>query len=114
MVALVYLNEANPLHKGKGWQFSTLFEDIPTVNQILDNSPLESGNPNDVKLAEMLVANKGRSCRLVYPGKSVSETFFEVMLIQVKFGEPLKLWDYFLTGYADMDESRQIMWEDYK
>lgn len=109
MKALLYLNQANVLHRNKGWQISTLFEDTPTLEQILDHSCLESSDPNDVKMAKLLI-ERGLG-RFVYPPKDPNEIFFEVMLVDIPIGENLKLWDMFITGYADMDES---LWIEYK
>jgi len=109
MKALLYLNQVNILHKNKGWQISTLFNENPTLEQILDHSCLESNNPNDVKMAELLI-EKGLG-RFVYPSNDPYEIFFEVMLMDIPIGEDLKLWDMFQTGYADIDKS---LWIEYK
>lgn len=109
MKALLYLNQVNFLHKNKGWQISTLFDKDPILEQILDHSCLESNNPNDVKMAKLVIEKS--LGRFVYPPNDPNETFFEVMLIDVPIGEDLKLWDMFITGYADMDES---LWIEYK
>ena len=104
----------NPFHKGKGWNVSTVFTEFPSVEQILDHTCLESSNPNDVRMAKKLVESQGKPHRFVYKGCNSSESFFECMIVKVQVGELLKLWEYYITGYADMDESRRIMWEDYK
>lgn len=110
MFALLYLNEVSPIHKGKGWQVNTLFETKPTVEQILDHSCLKSKDPNDVAMAKLLV-DKGIG-RFIYSGKSTCETFFEVMIIEVPVGEPLEIWDLFVTGYCDSDSSYHILYDD--
>ncbi len=107
MYALLFLNEVSILHKGKGWQVSTLYETKPTVEQILDHSCLKSNDPNDVAMAKLLV-DKGIG-RFVYKGKNPYECFFEVMIREVPVGEPLELWDLFVTGYCD-DSSYQILY----
>lgn len=109
MKALLYLNQINLLHKNKGWQINTLFKEDPTLEQILDHSCLESNNQNDVKMAKLLI-EKGLG-RFVYPPNNPNETFFEMILRDIPIGEDLKLWDMFITGYADMDES---LWIEYK
>ena len=108
MKALLYLNQIDPLHKNKGWQINTLFKEDPTLEQILDHSCLESNNPNDVKMAKLLI-EKGLG-RFVYPPNNPNETFFEVMIADIPIEENLRLWDMFITGYADMDES---LWIEY-
>jgi hypothetical protein len=109
MKALLYLNQCNPLHKNKGWNINTLFEENPTLEQILDHSCLKSSDPNDVKMAKLLIEKE--LGRFIYPPNDPNETFFELMLMDVQIGEELKLWDMFITGYADMDES---LWIEYK
>lgn len=109
MKALLYLNQSNFLHKNKGWNISTLFEENPTLEQILDHSCLKSSDSNDVKMAKLLL-ERGLG-RFVYPQEDPNETFFELMLVNVPIGEDLKLWDMFITGYADMDKS---LWIEYK
>lgn len=108
MKALLYLNQVNLLHKNKGWQISTIFEKDPTLEQILDHSCLESNNQNDVEMAKLII-EEGLG-RFIYPPNDPYETFFEVMLIDIPVGEDLRLWDLFITGYAD-DKS---LWIEYK
>ena len=108
---LCFLNEANCFHKNKGWQVSTLFETFPTVDEILDHSCLLSEDPNDVKMAKMLVEGKGAAVRFVY--ERDKSAFFETMIIQKDFGEAINLWDYLHTGYADLS-GRIIKYEDRK
>ena len=110
MYALLFLNEVSILHKGKGWQVSSLFETNPTVEQILDHSCLKSNDPNDVAMAKMLV-DKGIG-RFIYKGKLPFEDFFEVMIREVPVGEPLELWELFLTGYCGSDSSYQILYDE--
>ena len=83
--------------------------ETPTLEQILDHSCLESSDPNDVKMAE-LILKRGLG-RFVYPKSNPEEVFFEVMLVDIPIGEHIKLWDLFITGYADMDKS---LWIEYK
>lgn len=109
MKALLFLNQANVFHKNEGWQVNALFEDTPTLEQILDHSCLKSNDPNDVKMAKLLI-EKGLG-RFVYPPNDSNETFFELMLKDVPIGEDLNLWDMFMTGYADSDKS---LWIKYK
>lgn len=109
MKALLYLNQVSFLHSNEGWRISALFERKPTLEQILDHSCLESSDPNDVKMAKLLLEkNLGR---FVYPPENPYEIFFELMLVNIPIGEDLKLWDMFITGYADMDKS---LWIEYK
>lgn len=108
---LVFLNHTCADRYG-GWRVTTIFNHFPSVKEILDHSCLESSNPNDVALAKKLVETKGAPCRLVYPINS--SDFFECMIIKKSFGDNLNLSQYLLTGYADMDESRQIQYKSYE
>lgn len=99
---LCYLNEANALHKGKGWAISTIFENFPKKEELINGGTCLEDNPVDNALADKLIQNKGRAVRLVYSDdeqKWLSQ-FFEVAIIKFELGKPLKLWDMFVTGYA--------------
>ena len=108
----LYLNNTNILHNNKGWNVSAIFTEFPTVEQILDHTCLESSNPNDVAMAKKLVESKGRPHRFVYKNFNEYEKFFECMIVPKPVGEKLNLWDYFITGYADMDKSCQLLYKD--
>ena len=107
---LIYRNNTCADRQG-GWRASTIFKNFPSVEEMLDHSCLDSSNPNDVVLAKKLVETKGIACRLVYPKNP--DDFFECMIIKKEFGKPLNLHEYFLTGYADTDENRQIQYKNY-
>ena len=98
----LYLNNVSPLHKGKGWQVSTIFKEFPSVEEILDNTCLLSLDDNDVTMAKKLVETKGEPHRFVYDDDKYK--FFECMIMPAEFGKSLDLWDLFITGYADSEE----------
>ena len=101
---LCYLNEANALHKGKGWAVSTIYENFPKKEELIGTC-LED-NPVDNAIADKLIENNGRAVRLVYSNdeqKWLSQ-FFEVAIIKFELGKPLRLWAMFITGYVDSKE----------
>lgn len=99
---LCYLNEANALHKGKGWAVSTIFESFPKREELINKDACLEDNPIDNALADKLIENKGKAVRLVYSDdeKKWLSQFFEVAIIEFELGKPLRLWDMFITGYA--------------
>lgn len=99
-----FLNEANALHKNKGWQVNTIYNHFPTLDEILDHTCLRSSDPNDVEMAKRLVEHKGFPCRFEYENFG-PDVFFETMIIEREFGEDLTIWDYLHTGYADMTKN---------
>ena len=107
---LIYLNSIFPCRRGK-WDADTIFSHFPSVEEILDHSCLESSNPNDVEMAKKLVETKGLAHRFVYKNNL---NFFECMIVEKELGKPLDLYEYFITGYADMDENRQIQYKSYE
>ena len=90
------------------WTADTIFSHFPTVEEILDHSCLKSSDPNDVEMAKKLVESKGWPHRFIYKN---SQNFFECMIVQKELGKPLNLHEYFITGYADMNEDRQIQYK---
>lgn len=103
---LCYLNEANALHKGKGWAISTIFENFPKREELINEDTCLEDTPVDNAIADKLIENNGRAVRLVYSNneKEWLSQFFEVAIIKFELGKPLKLWDMFITGYVDSKE----------
>lgn len=99
---LCYLNEANVLHKGKGWAINTIFENFPKREELINEGTCLEDTPVDNAIADKLIKNNGMAVRLVYSNDEQEwlSKFFEVAIIEVELGKPLRLWDMFITGYV--------------
>ena len=100
--ALCYLNKSS--RDSKYWQIANIYDHYPTKEELQKTDLLGTGTDYDNRLIDIIADQSKYTARLVYSEdeNDWSKRFFEVSVLDFKYGEDINMSDYSISGYCDM------------
>ena len=102
--ALCYINKSSYFRDSKYWQIANIYDHYPTKEELHKTSLLGTGTDYDNRLIDIIADPSKHIARLVYTENKLDwcDKFFEVSILEFKYGENINMSNYLITGYCDM------------
>ena len=102
--ALCYINKASQFRDSMYWQIANIYDHYPTKDELNKTSLLGTDTDYDNRLIDIIANPSKHIARLVYTENKLDwcDKFFEVSILEFKYGENINMSNYLITGYCDM------------